>query len=197
VRRAPSRRSLSDRWGTHYRRRAGWRGRIYRLLLPGTVGRNVRLGRMLTLDNPAQITLEDGVIIADCVLLVARNRTADRRPTVRIGAKTFINNGCSVVAGTVVDIGRDVLLGPHVTVVDEDHAFDQPGVAVARSGMTDGGSVIIGDGAWLAANCVILGGTTIPAGSVVAANSVVRGRFEGRVLLAGAPARVIRQLADA
>jgi len=195
--RVPSRRHLATRWGIYVRRRAGWRGRLYRLLLPRTVGRDVRLGRLLTLDNPGQVRLENGVIIADGVLVAARRRTKDREPTVRIGAKTFINNGCSIAAGNAIDIGCDVLLGPNVTVVDQDHAFDQPGVAVARSGMVDGGPVTIGDGAWIAANSVILGGTTIPPRSVVAANSVVRGTFEGRVLIAGAPARVIRQLDDA
>ena len=170
---------------------------MYRALLPNTVGRDVRLGRALFLDNPGQVTLEDGVIIADTVLVAARKRTADRTPRVRIGSRTFVNNGASIAAGNCIDIGIDVLIGPNVTIVDQDHAFDQPGVAVARSGMVDRGPVVVGDGAWIAAGAVILGGTTIPPRSVVAANSVVRGHFEGRVLIAGSPARVIRQLEDA
>src|SRR5438270_11943125 len=129
--RRPSRARLAKRWGQQVRERAAWRGRFYRMLLPKTVGKGVRLGRSLFLDNPAQVTLEDGVIIADTVLVAARKRTPERTPSVRIGSRTFINNGASIAAGNSIDIGVDVLIGPNVTIVDQDHAFDQPGVAVA------------------------------------------------------------------
>ena len=60
--------------------------------------------------------------------------------------------------------------------------------------MSGGGAVVVGDGAWIAAGVVVLGPTTLAPGSVVGANSVVKGHFPRRCVIAGAPARVVRYL---
>ncbi len=55
--------------------------------------------------------------------------------------------------------------------------------------------IVIGDDVWLGANVTILKGAHIGSGSIVAAGAVVvRGTYPERSLLAGNPARVIREV---
>jgi acetyltransferase-like isoleucine patch superfamily enzyme len=56
-------------------------------------------------------------------------------------------------------------------------------------------SIEIGDDVWLGANCTIMKGARIGAGSVVAASAVVTGGdYPPRSILAGVPAKVIKTL---
>lgn len=176
--------------GQRVRRNQVWRGRVYRLLLPGSVGERVRIGRNPFLDGLDRIEIGDGAVIADNVGLVAR-----APGSVVLGAKTFVNS-CTIISSTGegVRIGFDCGIGPNVTVVDQNHAFDDPSRPIMRQGMTGGGPVVIGDGSWVAAGTVILGPTNLAPGSVVGANSVVRGDFPRRCIVAGTPARVVRYL---
>jgi acetyltransferase-like isoleucine patch superfamily enzyme len=52
----------------------------------------------------------------------------------------------------------------------------------------------IGEGVWIGARATILPGVTIGAGSVVAAGSLVTKDMPANVLIAGVPAKVIREL---
>lgn len=55
--------------------------------------------------------------------------------------------------------------------------------------------IFIGDDVWLGANCVILKGTRIGSGSIVATGAVVTGgEFPERSLIAGNPAKFIKEL---
>ena len=182
-------------FGARTRQMSTFRGAAYRAFFPKTFGRNVRIGGGLTLENPGQMTIGDGTILSRGCMLACTRATPDVRPSITIGPKTFFNIGSCVAAQTnTIVIGEDVLFGPHTLVVDADHTFDDPDVAIARQGMTDRGPVSIGDGAWIATGAVILGGTSIAPRSVVAANSVVRGDFPRRAVIAGAPARVVTYL---
>jgi acetyltransferase-like isoleucine patch superfamily enzyme len=175
-------------------RAAKLRGRVYRLAMRETVAPGCRFGRHVDLQRPEQIRLGRGVILHNNCMLIALAPTGERVPRLTVGPKTFMNVGVVIAAGERVDIGTDVIFGPNVCVVDQDHRFTDPNVAIARQGMTDRGPIEIGDGSWIAAGAVILGGTKLPPGTVVAANAVVRGVYEQRCVLAGAPARVVKTL---
>jgi len=55
--------------------------------------------------------------------------------------------------------------------------------------------IFIGDDVWLGANCTILKGSHIGAGSIVAVGAVVTGGdFPERSLIAGNPAKFIKEL---
>ena len=56
------------------------------------------------------------------------------------------------------------------------------------------GEVRIGNNVWLCARTVVLRDTSIGDGSVVAAGSVVSGRYPENSLISGVPATVVRKL---
>jgi acetyltransferase-like isoleucine patch superfamily enzyme len=89
-----------------------------------------------------------------------------------------------------VGFGRDVLMAWEATVVDTDfHRIYKP----------DGtwnvdAPVSVGDDVWLASGSWVHGGATVGSGSVIAAGAhVLRGETPPRALLAGIPARVVRE----
>jgi acetyltransferase-like isoleucine patch superfamily enzyme len=115
--------------------------------------------------------------------------------SIEIGDETGVSGG-TFVAAKSIRIGREVLLGANVTIVDNDF---HPTAAAGRRHSDDWSKigveeVSIGDNVFIGLDCIILKGTVIGAGSVVAAGSVVRGKFGERVILAGNPAKVVGEV---
>ena len=53
--------------------------------------------------------------------------------------------------------------------------------------------VIIGNHVWIAPSCVIMKGSVVGEGSIVASHSMVNKTFPNNSLLAGTPARVVKE----
>lgn len=105
-----------------------------------------------------------------------------------IGERAFINQGASIVASESITIGDDARVGDFVAIYDSNFHSVDPHHPVKCA------PVHIGDNVWLGRGAVVLPGTTIGDHSVVAAGSVVTGEVSSRVLIAGNPAQVVRQL---
>jgi len=110
-----------------------------------------------------------------------------------IGDGTSIAGYCVLSAAVDIRIGRRVLFARNVYVADHRHGFEAD-VPVLDQPLGDLRPISIEDGAWLGQNAVILPGVTVGRGSVVGANAVVREDVPPRCVVAGAPARVIREL---
>jgi acetyltransferase-like isoleucine patch superfamily enzyme len=120
-----------------------------------------------------------------------------------VGERTFIGASMIVIASRV-DIGDDVLIAWGSTIVDHDsHSLrfsDRRGDATDwYDGKKDWSHVEIkpiriGDKVWIGMNVIILKGVAIGEGSIVAAGSVVTHDVPPFVLVAGNPARVVREL---
>jgi acetyltransferase-like isoleucine patch superfamily enzyme len=99
-----------------------------------------------------------------------------------IGPQAFLN-GCHVSAKVSVNVGRKANVGVGTRVFDSDqHDMDD-----TRS--EESAPVVIGDHAWIAADCLILKGVTIGEHSVVGARSVVTADIPPHTLALGSPAR--------
>ena len=110
---------------------------------------------------------------------------------VRIGSRSFANYGCIFLDVRDIVIGDEVLIGPSVQLLTATHPLD----AAQRRGWWESGRPIsIGDGAWLGAGALVLPGVQIGAEAVVGAGAVVTRDVGPRTVVAGNPARVIRQL---
>ena len=91
-------------------------------------------------------------------------------------------------------LGDDVRLGANCKVMDNDfHALD-PGLR--RQGRPEDiprRPIHIGDGCFIGTDCILLKGATLGAGCVVGAGSVVTGTWPPGSVIAGNPARLIRE----
>ena len=106
-------------------------------------------------------------------------------------------SGMCVISGTQsVRIEQGALLARNVYIADHGHAFHDPDEAIHRQGLASIEPVRIGPRSWLGQNVVVLPGTDIGAGSIIGANSVVRGVIPPRSVAVGAPAKVVRSLDD-
>src|SRR4051794_30004747 len=123
--------------------------------------------------------------------------TAPAPARVRIGEGTFLNIGVMVAATALVEIGSHCMLANGCFVTDGNHRFDDPGRPVTWQGFTSKGPTRIGDNVWCGTNVVVTSGVTIGDRSVIGANSVVTTDVPAGSIAAGAPARVLRQIAFA
>ena len=109
-----------------------------------------------------------------------------------IGDRCVIGRGSHIVAHQSITIGDDVWTGPYVYITDQNHGYEDPDVPIGRQFPVNR-PVSIGAGTWLGAGTIILPGTRIGRNVVVAAGSVVRGEVPGRCVVAGVPARIVRE----
>ena len=113
-------------------------------------------------------------------------------PVLRIGDRCVIGRGSHVVAHRSTEIGDDVFTGPYVYITDQNHSYADPEVPIGRQWPSNT-SVSIGSGSWLGAGAIILPGARIGRNVVVAAGSVVRGVVPDRCVVAGVPAKIVRE----
>lgn len=110
-----------------------------------------------------------------------------------IGDRTLVTGGLHVDLGAPVHIGNFVRIGHDVSLLTINHAV---GPHHLRAGTSFFGEITIEDGCWLASRCTVLPGVTIGAGAIVAAGSVVTRSVPKHTLVAGVPARVLRELSE-
>jgi serine O-acetyltransferase len=108
---------------------------------------------------------------------------AEIHPDARFGPGLALVHSGGVVIGGGVRAGVDCRINPGVVL-------GEPG----RGSKGDYGFPELGDHVTLGAHAVVLGSIRIGDGSVVGANSVVRGDVPDNVVVAGLPARQIRRL---
>jgi galactoside O-acetyltransferase len=135
-----------------------------------------------------------------------RDKIVFERPnaSLSVGDRTYLGNGLIAIAQSV-EIGSDVMFGWGVTVVDHNsHSVrfsERQGDTVRWLQGTKDWSTVrmeavkIHDKVWIGFNAVILKGVTIGEGAVVAAASVVTKPVPAWTIVAGNPARVVRELA--
>jgi acetyltransferase-like isoleucine patch superfamily enzyme len=92
-----------------------------------------------------------------------------------------------------VDIGNHVNLAQGITVTALNHNFSDTNKRIDEQGVSTN-PVTIEDDVWVGANAVILPGVTIGEHCVVAAGAVVTKDVPPHSLVAGVPAKVIKQI---
>jgi acetyltransferase-like isoleucine patch superfamily enzyme len=123
--------------------------------------------------------------------------TAPGSARVRIGQGTFLNMGVMIASQELVEIGDHCMLANGCFVTDSSHRYDDPERPITWQGFESKGPTCIGDNCWLGANVVVTSGVSIGERCVIGANSVVTHDIEPFSVAAGAPARVLRKIAQA
>lgn len=137
------------------------------------------------------VALAEGVSLYAQTRLVLGDVVADPCVGIRIGARTIVNVGCYLSGEGGLEIGEDVLIGPHAKLLSAGHAIDEGDAIIARNRITRG-KIRVEDGAWIGAGAIVLEGVTIGRGAVVAAGALVRQDVPAGMVAAGMPARLVR-----
>lgn len=110
-----------------------------------------------------------------------------------IGTGTWLSPGVIIYSHENVEIriGKNCDIGHEVKMIPGTHLI---GDRTRRAGQGIAQPITIGDGCWIGAGSVILGGVTIGDGVVIAAGSVVIEDIHEDQLAAGVPAKVKKKL---
>jgi len=101
-----------------------------------------------------------------------------------------LSGGCYFQALNGIELGKNFLFAPGVKLISSNHDLaDKSKVAKANP-------IVIGDNVWLGANVIILPSVKIGNNVVVGAGSVVTKSFPDNVIIAGNPARILKELKD-
>jgi acetyltransferase-like isoleucine patch superfamily enzyme len=155
----------------------------------------VKLGKNSTLKNSKifirgnnnQIIIESNVSINNIDLWIEDNNNR-----IYIGDYTTIESGHFAVTenNKSIKIGQNCMFSTNVTI----RTGDSHSIIDLESGtrINDAKDVIIGDSVWVGANAVLLKGVNIGNNSIVGTGSVVSGSFIPNVVLAGIPAKIVK-----
>ncbi len=110
------------------------------------------------------------------------------------GKITFSGNSYTagnnmLIAKSSIEIGKNCCIAWGVTICDHDfHRY-----YIDNKQQTETLPIVIEDGVWIGMNSTILKGVRVGAGAIVAAHSVVTRDVPPKTLVAGNPARIVKE----
>ncbi|MCY1358750.1 Polysialic acid O-acetyltransferase [compost metagenome] len=182
-----------------------------RLALPDSVRRRMKKTTIKLAGSNNYLKVGEGALLTNCeIRLDGRDNRIEIGPGVRFRAgKIYLRNTCGqhirIGADTTVegayllvdeaasiDIGRDCMLSTGILIRTGDkHSIIDLQTEARINPSRD---VRIGDRVWIGRAVQVLKGSELRAESVVGTGSVVSRAFEqGNCVIAGVPARIIRQ----
>jgi len=163
-----------------------------------------------SIDHYSKINYSGIKLNKNCTLSIGENSIIEgqliferENTSISIGKRTFIG-GSNLICAEKIIIGNDVLIAWGCNIVDHNsHSlfFQERKDDVKKwfNGEKDWTKVIckpiiIRDKAWIGFNSIILKGVTIGEGSIVGAGSVITKDVPPYTIVAGNPARMIREI---
>lgn len=117
--------------------------------------------------------------------------TCDYGGNVYVGENFYANFDCVILDTCEVRIGDNCMFGPRVSLFTAGHPLD---AATRNSGWEFGRPITIGNNVWIGGGAIICPGVTLGDNVVVGAGAVVTKSFGPDVVIAGNPARAIREI---
>lgn len=117
--------------------------------------------------------------------------TADYGTNIKLGKNIFININNYFMDGATIEIGDNVFIGPSCGFYTANHPLDYQR---RNQGLEKALPIKVGDNCWFGANVSVMPGVTIGSGCVIAAGAVVTKDMPDNSLIAGIPAKVVKEL---
>lgn len=158
---------------------------------------NVLLGKRPVLHGMKCISIGDSTFIGDHVTLTAwPESSGSQAPSIVIGSGCSIGDFNHISAVNRIIIGDNLLTGKWVSIIDNSHGhsiYDDTNQPPLERDITSKGPIVIGNNVWIGDKVTILPGVSIGDGVVIGANSVITKNVPSNSVVAGVPARIIKQ----
>lgn len=112
---------------------------------------------------------------------------------ISIGENFVGNFNLTILDEAEVRIGKNVFIGPNVSIYTVTHAFNHE---QRNEGIMRAKPISIGNDTWICGNVTILPGVSIGACSIIGAGSVVNSDIPDNVLATGNPCKIIRNITE-
>jgi maltose O-acetyltransferase len=109
---------------------------------------------------------------------------------IEIGDNSGLGVNC-FIRGQIA-IGNDVMMGPDVVIITENHSFDRIDIPIRKQGYSNPEKVTINNDIWIGARVIILPGVDIGSGAIIGAGAVVTKNVPAYAIVGGNPAKIIR-----
>lgn len=167
-------------------------GGVYKMMYAKYRLRGSQLGKLVSVNGDMLFENKGKVSIGDHTKIWSKIEKTKlfvgKCGVLEIGNNTFIN-GAHISASIKVSIGDNVNIAPYSIIIDDDfHDVNSHGSAGAKA------PIIIEDKVWIATRAIILKGVRIGEGAIVASGAVVTKNVAPYTLVAGVPAKPIKNL---
>ncbi len=156
----------------------------YKLMFQGRL--TVGLKQLWGKNTKIVVTKRGKLIIGEMLEARRMDYISVQNGVMKIGNNVFMNQNVSVTCMESIEIKDRCIIANNVVIVDHDHDFVNGGFVSAP--------VKLENDVWIGANATVLKGVTIGEGAIVAAGSVVNKDVPSHTMVAGAPARVVKEI---
>lgn len=153
----------------------------------------------LMLEGPQYISIGKNCYIGSHVQLTAWDSYLSQTftPQIIIGDNCSIGDDSHITAINRIILGKNILLGKKILITDNAHGASERNlldIDPLKRPLCTKGEIKIDDNVWIGEKSSIIGGVHIGKGCIIAANSVVTKDVPPYCVIAGNPARIIKNL---
>ena len=171
-------------------------GESYNLFDPDLIAERQKAKELLRLYNLTEAVAERQTFLQQLLGHIGQNSIIEPPfycsygQNIHIGDCVYLNFLCTILDNNEVHIGHHVMIGPFVQIYTAVHPLQ----AESRiQGWEVAKAIVIEDNVWLGGGAIILPGVRIGQNAVVGAGTVVSRSVPANTVVAGNPARVIRE----
>lgn len=160
----------------------------------------IQLGRGSYLDHgvyvhacPNGVTIGSNTLVMHGAVLHVYNFRNLPHSGITIGNDSLIGEFTVIRGQGGVKIGNRVYTSPHCQLIAVNHVFDDPDRPFIEQGITAAG-IVVEDDVWIGSGAIITDGVHVGKGAVIAAGAVVTQDVPDHVVVAGVPAKIVREI---
>ena len=162
---------------------------------------NMQLGRFVQIYEGAylsalgkgKLVLGDNVNIGAYSRLVISQTFHEVGSHIHIGNRVGLGDFAHLGGAGGLEIGDDCIIGAYLSCHPENHTYDDPAIPIRLQGVSRQG-IKVGRNCWIGAKVTLLDGVTIGDNCIIGAGAVVTRSMPANSIIAGVPAKVIKQV---